>query len=66
LDNVGTINFSNGQVNINLLQITAGSNDNDEIFIRVTPKNPDIYAVREAYLDLSLDNSNFQIFADVN
>jgi len=66
LDNIGNINFSNGEVNINLLQITAGSNDNDEIFITVTPKNPDIYAVRETYLDLSLDNSNFQIFKDVN
>lgn len=66
LDNVGTINFSKGEVSINLLQITAGSNDNNEIFIRVTPKNSDIYAVREVYLDLSLENSNFQIITDTN
>jgi hypothetical protein len=66
LDNAGTINFASGQVNIDLIQITAGSNVNNEIFITVTPKNPDIYAVRETYLDLSLGNSTFQIFTDIN
>lgn len=66
LDNVGTINFTTGVVNIDLLQITSGSNDNNEVFITVVPKNSDIYAVRESYLELSLDNSIFQIFTDIN
>lgn len=66
IDNIGTVNFAKGEVNIDLLQIISGSNENNEIFIKVVPKNPDIYAVREVYLDLSLDNSNFQIFSEVN
>lgn len=66
ISNVGTIDFEKGELRINLLQITQGSNENDEIFITVTPKNPDIYAVREVYLDLLLDNSVFQILPEVN
>jgi hypothetical protein len=66
IDNIGTINFAKGEVSIDLLQITSGSNESNEIFIKVVPKNLDIYAVREVYLDLSLDNSNFQIFSEVS
>lgn len=65
IDNVGTINFQKGEVNIDLIQIISGSNESDEIFITVTPENDDIFAVREVYLDLSLDNSKFQIFSEV-
>lgn len=66
IDNIGTIDFAKGEVRINLLQITKGSNDNNEIFITVTPQNADIHAVREVYLDLSLDNSIFQVLPEVN
>lgn len=66
IDNVGTIDFAKGEVRINLLQIIKGSNNNNEILITVVPQNADIYAVREVYLDLSLDNSIFQILPEVN
>jgi len=66
IDNIGNINFAKGEVRIDLLQITKGSNDNNEIFVTVIPKNPDIYAVREVYLELLVDNSNFQILPEVN
>lgn len=65
IDNIGSVNFLKGEVNINLVQITSGSNENNEIFISVVPENPDIYAVREVFLDLLVDNSNFQIFSEV-
>jgi hypothetical protein len=65
IDNIGTINFTKGEVNLDLVQITSGSNENNEIFVSVIPENPDIYAVREVFLDLLVDNSNFQIFSEV-
>lgn len=66
IDNIGTVDFEKGEVRINLLQITKGSNEDNEILITVKPKNPDIYAVREVYLDLALDNSTFQITPEIS
>jgi hypothetical protein len=63
-DNIGTLNFSEGKLNIDLVNIISGSNDSDEIFVRVSPLYDDINAVREIYLDLSIENSTFQIIPD--
>ena len=63
-DNIGTLNFAEGKLNIDLINIISGSNDSDEIFVRVSPLYDDINAVREIYLDLSIENSTFQIIPD--
>jgi len=60
-DSIGRVDFEKGEVSIDLITITSGSNENNEIFMTVIPRNPDIRAVREVYLDLSLDNSVFTI-----
>jgi hypothetical protein len=63
-DGVGRVNFERGEVSIDLINIIRGSNDNNEIFISATPRNDDIVAVREVYLDLSLNNSVFTIIPE--
>jgi len=63
-DDVGRVNFSRGEVSLDLINIISGSNENNEIFITATPLNPDIFAVREVYLDLSLGISTFNIIQE--
>lgn len=64
LDNAGTVNFSKGEVTLNSIQFLSGSNSNNEIFISAIPKNDDVSAVREVYLNLSVENSIFQVFPE--
>ena len=65
IDDAGTVNFDKGDVTLNSIQITGGSDADNNIYITATPKNDDIYAVREVYLNLSLENSTFQVFQEV-
>lgn len=65
-DDVGRVDFAKGEVSISMVNIISGSNNNNEIFITVVPLNDDINAVREVYLDLSVENSTFQIIPDLN
>lgn len=64
IDNVGTVNFERGEISIDSIQFLSGSNSNNDIFITAVPKNDDIHAVREVYLNLSIENSLFQIFTE--
>ena len=65
IDDVGTVNFEKGDITINSLQITSGSDSDNNIFITAVPKNDDITAVREVYLNLALQDSSFQVFREV-
>jgi hypothetical protein len=65
-DKAGTINFSTGQITLNSINFISGSNSNNEVYLTVPPLLPDIYAVRETYLNLAIDSSTFQIIQDSN
>lgn len=64
VENAGTVDFTNGKVNINSIQFVSGSNENNEIFISATPLNDDVSAVREVYLNLSIEDSILQVFQE--
>ena len=64
IDNVGKVDFVKGDVTINQINFVSGSNADNEIFIEAIPENDDILAVREVYLNLSVENSLFQIFQE--
>ena len=64
--NVGTVNFTKGDVNLNPIRIISGSNTEQEIFITAIPKSEDVRAVREVYLDFAVNNSTFQLFVETN
>lgn len=57
----GTIDYLKGEVMLNRLNIIKGTYDDDRIELRVSPKNKDINALREAYLTLDLTSSVFLI-----
>ena len=64
VENAGTVDFTNGKVNINSIQFISGSNEDNEIFISATPLNDDVSAVREVYLNLSIEDSILQVFQE--
>lgn len=65
IENAGTVDFDNGKVNLNSIQFVSGSNENNEIFINAIPLNDDVSAVREVYLNLSIEDSILQVFQEV-
>ena len=65
IDDAGTVDFDKGDVTLNSIQIVSGSDADNNIYITATPKDDDIYAVREVYLNLALENSTFQVFQEV-
>ena len=65
IDDVGNVNYDEGKVIINQLQIISGSDADNNIFITAVPRNDDITAVREVYLNLRLQDSTFSIFKEV-
>ena len=65
-NNVGTVDFTKGDVNLNPIRIISGSNSEQEIFITAIPKSEDVRAVREVYLDFAVNNSTFQLFVETN
>ena len=65
VENAGTVDFDNGKVNLNSIQFVSGSNENNEIFINAIPLNDDVSAVREVYLNLSIEDSILQVFQEV-
>ena len=64
IDNVGSVNFEKGDVTLDSIQFISGSNEDNDIFISAIPSNDDISAVREVYLNLSVEESSFQIFTE--
>jgi|TARA_B100000035_G_scaffold149050_1_gene127074 hypothetical protein len=65
VDDVGTVNFDDGKVTLSSLTITEGSDADNNIYITAVPKNDDIFAVREVYLNLALQDSTFSVFKEV-
>ena len=64
IDNVGKVNFEKGDVILDSINFVSGSNADNEIFIQAIPDNDDVLAVREVYLNLSVEDSLFQIFQE--
>ena len=64
VDNAGTVDFERGDITLDSIQIVKGTNEDNEIFISALPLNDDISAVREVYLELSVQDSTFQIFQE--
>ena len=65
IDDVGKVNFDEGDVTINHFKSSSGSDGDNNIFITAVPKNDDITAVREVYLNLALQDSTFSMFREV-
>ena len=63
-DSVGTVDYEKGEIKMNDLTIIKGSFVDNRIQLRVLPKQNDIIASREVYLDVDIANSSFIAYAE--
>jgi hypothetical protein len=63
-DFVGTVDYEKGEIKMNDLTIIKGSFVDNRIQLRVLPKQNDIIASREVYLDVDIANSSFIAYAE--
>ena len=63
-DFVGTVDYEKGEVKMNDLTIIKGSFADNRIQLRALPRQNDITAVREVYLDVDIANSSFIAYAE--
>jgi hypothetical protein len=63
-DFVGTVDYENGEIMMNNLTIIKGSFVDNRIQLRVLPRQNDIIASREVYLDVDIANSSFIAYAE--
>jgi hypothetical protein len=65
LDNeIGSINYSTGEIKLYNLTIIKGSFNDDKIEVRLRPQYNDITAKREIFLDVDIANSTFTIIQE--
>lgn len=58
-NNIGTVDYVKGEVQIFDMTVIKGSFDDNKIELRVVPIKRDIFAFREQYLDVDIENSTF-------
>ena len=61
---IGTINYSTGEIKLYNLTIIKGSFNDDKIEVRLRPQYNDITAKREIFLDVDIANSTFTIIQE--
>lgn len=59
--NIGTVNYSTGEIMIDNLIIVKSEREDGTIQVRTTPKYNDINTYRNAFMSIDLDNSVFNI-----
>ena len=63
-DFVGTVDYDKGEVMLNDLTIIKGSFADNRIQLRALPRQNDVIAKREVYLDVDIANSSFTAYAE--
>lgn len=63
-NNIGSINYSKGEIKIYSLNIIKGTFSDNKIEIRLKPQFNDIIAKREIFLDVDIDKSNFTLIQE--
>lgn len=63
-DSLGKIDYEKGEIMMYNLTIIKGSFDDNRIELRVRPKNNDIVALREAFLDVDISQSKFTAYPE--
>lgn len=62
--NVGSVDYHKGEIKLYNLTIIKGSYSDNKIEVRVNPRNNDINASRNVYLDVDIEKSRFATFAE--
>ena len=63
-NSIGVIDYEKGELMMSNLTIIKGSYFDNRIELRVKPRNKDIIASREVYLDVDIQNSKFTVYPE--
>ena len=63
-DSLGTVDYAEGEIKLYNLTIVKGTLNDNRVQIRVQPKNLDVVALREVYLDVDLTTSKFTAYPE--
>ena len=63
-DSLGTVDYEEGEIKLYNLTIVEGTLSDNRVSIRVQPKNFDVVALREVYLDVDLTTSKFTAYPE--
>lgn len=63
-ESIGKVDYMKGEVIIDKLTIIKGSFFDNKIEVRVTPRNKDLNALRNVYLDVDITKSKFTTFSE--
>ena len=63
-DSLGTVDYAKGEIKLYNLTIVEGTLGDNRVQIRVQPKNLDVVALREVYLDVDLTTSKFTAYPE--
>ena len=61
----GTVDYIKGEINLGTINITSTSKENDIIEIQAIPESNDVVALRDLYLNFSIEKSTINMIRDV-
>ena len=64
--NVGTIDYKNGVITLNPVNVQSGMIKDGQTIIEISacPKSNDVIGLQDLYLQLDINNSNFEMVVD--
>jgi hypothetical protein len=65
LKSIGTVDYTNGEIIINTINITSTVKDNDIIEIQAFPESNDVVGLKDLYLSFNIPNSKINMLRDV-
>ena len=64
-NNAGTVNYTDGEILLNIVNITSSSLPNDTIQIQAMPESNDVIALKELYLQIDTPNTIVNTIEDI-
>jgi len=64
-NSIGTVDYVNGEIKINTINISSTSIDNDIIEIQAFPDSNDVIGLKDLYLSFNISNSKINMLRDV-
>ena len=65
LKSIGTVDYTNGEILVNTINITSTVADNEIIEIQAFPDSNDIIGLKDLYLSFSVSNSKINMLKDI-
>jgi hypothetical protein len=63
--NAGTVNYTSGEILLNIIKITSTSLSNNTIQIQAMPESNDVIALKESYLQIDTSNTIVNTIEDI-